>query len=901
MREACLNLMMCEKSLYILDGHALAYRAYYAMFRNPLINSKGQPTSAVFGFANYILRILQDYKCPYIAVAFDYPKPSFRKDIYSEYKTNREEMPDEMKSQIPLIFNLVDSFNIKWFIKEGIEADDIIAYLTKKAEKQGFKVFLVTKDKDLMQLVSKNVIMLAPESGGKFTEFDPNAVTQKMGVPPEKILDLLALMGDSSDNIPGVPGIGPKTAANILSIAGSVDNLLKDLSIITNPKLKVKIEENRDKLEISRELVKLKSDIGMKIDLEDLKIKHVKRKECIEFFKEMEFNSLLKNPIFDIRTRTDFNVYIPEKIDELVDFVRIIEDTGFVSIDTETTSVDARSAKLVGISLSISGSKAWYIPVAHDSGKNLPINDVLSVLKPVIESNSVKKIGQNLKYDYQIFKNYSIILRGIFFDTLIAAYLIDPGKRQYNMDTLAAQWLNIKTISIETLIGKGKNQNSFATVPIPKAAEYSGEDAVIPLKLMEVLKPLLKKRSLIKLFETVEIPLVTVLAEMEWSGITIDKEFLRKISEIYSKKLVKISQELYTMAGEEFNLNSPKQTSEIFFTKLKLPKSKKTKTGLSTDVNALEKLAPDFPIAKKLLEYREMQKLLSTYIDSLPLEINKESKRIHTSFNQTITATGRLSSTNPNLQNIPVRTEAGRKIREAFIAPEGFVIISADYSQIELRILAHMSKDDGLIRAFIEDRDIHKHTASAIYGIFTEMVTPEMRRTAKTVNFGLIYGMGPVNLSRQLGVSFKEAQEFIDAYFNQFPTIRLFMEKCIEKARTTGYSETLLGRRRYLPDINADNRRVREAAERTAINTPVQGTAADIIKIAMINIQNEIKNVFMEANMLLQVHDELVFEINSKNAGEFTEWVKDKMVSAYSLAVPLKVDAGMGRNWSTAH
>lgn len=892
---------MSEKQIYLIDGHALAYRAYFAMIRNPLTNSKGQPTSAVFGFANYLLRILQDYACPYLAVVFDSPKPSFRKDIYKAYKANREKMPDDMVSQIPLLFKLVECLNIPYFLKDSIEADDIIAYITRKAEKKGYKVFLVTKDKDLMQLVSDDVHLLAPESGGKFTEMGPHEVTEKMGVPPDKILDLLALMGDSSDNIPGVPGVGPKTAVKILNDVGSLNTLLKDASSIANPKLQTKIEENRDKIELSKELVTLNYDIGMDITIEDLKTLQVKREECIAFFKEMEFSSLLKNPIFDITTKTEFTVCIPKKMDEIADFIERIKDNGFVSIDTETTSVEARSATLVGISLAISPSEAFYIPVGHDSGNNLPLKKTLSLLKPVIESDTVKKIGQNLKYDYQVFKNYAITMQGIFFDTLIAAYLIDPGKRQYNMDSLAAQWLNSKTISIESLIGKGKDQKSFATVSIPEAAEYSGEDAVIPLKLKDVFRPLLGERNLISLFETVEIPLVTVLAEMEWYGITIDTTFLQKLSIEYGKKLARISQEIYTMAGEEFNLNSPKQISEIFFTKLGLPKSKRTKTGLSTDVNALEKLAPNYPIAQKLLKYREVQKLLSTYIAALPAQVNKESGRVHTSFNQTITATGRLSSTSPNLQNIPVRTEEGKRIREAFIVQKGRILVSADYSQIELRILAHLSEDKRLIQAFKEDQDIHTQTASAIYGVFPEMITPEMRRAAKTINFGLMYGMGPINLSRQLGISFKEAQMFIDTYFEQFPTIHRFMDTCIEKARDTGYSETLLGRRRYLPDVNADNRRIREAAERTAINTPVQGTAADIIKIAMVNIQREIESAFTDANMLLQVHDELVFEIEEKDMKLFTKWIIDKMSSAYTLAVPLKVDVGSGKNWSAAH
>lgn len=892
---------MSDKHLYILDGHALAYRAYYAMIRNPLTNSKGQPTSAVYGFANYLIRIIEDYKCSYITVIFDSPKPSFRKEIYEEYKANRKEMPDDMKSQIPLIFDLVDYFNIPYFLKDGMEADDIIAYLSKKAEKEGFKVTLVTKDKDLMQLITDDVRMLAPETGGKFSIFGPKEVEEKMGVPPEKVLDLLTLSGDSSDNIPGLPKVGPKTALKILNKAESIDNLLNNPACVDNKKLQQKVEDGKELLLLSKRLVTLNHNTGLEIDLETLRAKKVNREKCADLFNELEFSSLMNNPIFDVRMDTEFSVTVPQSLNELINYVNKIKKIGILSIDTETTGIDPRHSTLVGISMALDKAEAWYVPIAHDDGNNLPVNEVLDTLRPVLESESVRKVGQNLKFDYQVFKRAGISMRGIFFDTMIAAYLIEPGKRQYNMDSLAATWLNIKTISIETLIGKGRNQKSFATVPVSEAAHYSGEDAVIPLKLMEIFKPMLKERELENLFTSVEMPLVSVLAEMEWDGIKIDIDFLHNLSKEYGKQLADISQEIYSLAGEEFNLNSPKQVSEIFFNKLGLPRSKKTKTGLSTDVNALEKLASNYPIAQKMLEQREVQKLLSTYIDALPSQAGKKSSRVHTSFNQTIAATGRLSSTNPNLQNIPIRTEAGRRIREAFIASDGCQLLSADYSQIELRILAHLSKDDRLILAFKEDQDIHTQTASAMYGMFPEMVTPEMRRAAKTINFGLMYGMGPINLSRQLNVTYAEAQEFIDTYFEQFPTIHKFMESCKERARKNGYIETLLDRRRYLPDINIDNRRIREAAERVAINTPVQGTAADIIKIAMINIQKEIHSVCQDAKMLLQVHDELVFEVPEKNVNTFSDWVMEKMGGAYSLSVPLKVEVGSGKNWSLAH
>jgi DNA polymerase-1 len=897
-----MSLSMSEKKeLYIIDGHALAYRAYFGMIRTPLTNSKGQPTGAVFGFANYMLRMLHERECPYLTVIFDSGKPSHRKEIFQEYKANRSAMPDELISQIPLIFTLVDCLNIPYFVKDHIEADDIIAYLAQKAAREGFRVYVVTKDKDLMQLVTESIHVLAPESGGGFIDMGPAQVQEKMGVAPEKILDLLSLMGDASDNIPGVEGVGPKTAIKILEEAGSIDNLLTNPQCIGNLKLRRKLIDHRENIILSKRLATLNNDAGVDIDLAAIRRQALRIEQCREFFTAMEFSSLLKNPLFSTQREIDFSVIVPKTLQEVRDIAGLIGLKGFVSVDTETTDIEPRSAKLVGISIALETGKAWYIPVGHDEGENLDCAEVLAILKPVLESLQIKKIGQNLKYDYQIFKNYGIVMRGIWFDTLIAAYLIEPGKRLYNLDALAQEWLNLKTIPIGSLIGKGKDQKSFATTSIGDAARYSGEDAVIPLRLLEKFEPLLEEKNQKTLFEEVEIPLIAILAEMEWHGIALDTGILNKLSGEYGQNLDLLSKEIYAMAGEEFNLNSPKQISDILFSKLALPKSKKTKTGLSTDVDALEKLALHSPIAQKLLDYREVQKLLSTYINALPQQINSVSGKIHTSFNQTVVATGRLSSTSPNLQNIPVRTDIGRKIREAFVALPGYSLISADYSQIELRILAHLSNDSHLIQTFKDDKDVHTQTASAMYGVFPGMVTPQMRYAAKAINFGLMYGMGPMRLSQELHISFHEAQTFIDKYFEQFPTIRRFMDATIENARSIGYSQTLLGRRRYLPDINAENRQVRESAERIAINTPVQGTAADIIKIAMINIFRELHVKFPDATMLLQVHDELVFHAPTDLVEPFKKWVIDMMSNAFVLSVPLKVDAGYGKNWSEAH
>lgn len=890
-----------EKHLYLIDGHALAYRSYFGMIKSRLSTSAGQPTGAVYGFAVTILRLLELYKCPYVAVVFDSHKPSFRKELYEHYKANREEMPDDMKSQIPLIFELVKAFNLISVMQDGLEADDIIAHLTREAVGKGFEVSLVTKDKDLMQLVGNGVRMLAPDTNGKIDVYGPSEVEQKMGVPPEKIRDLLALMGDSSDNIPGVPGVGPKTAAKILAQAENLDKLIADPSIAGSAKLSEKISQNVDALVMSRELATLKPDVALDVTVEQLKARSLDREQCAAFFQKMEFRSLLSNPLFDIKERCEFRWTAIGDLDTLREVIRGIEAKGFVSIDTETTSTNPREAKLVGISLSTDPEEGVYIPVGHARGDNLPLDKVLEELGPMVGSDEVAKIGQNLKYDYQVFRNHGIVMRGIAFDTMIAAYLLDPGRRQYNLDALAREHLGSCTLLIETLIGKGKSQSCFSEVAIEEAAEYAAEDAIVPMRLKEIFEPELRERNLSRLFEEVEMPIVPVLAEMEWHGMLVDHEFLHEMSKEYAGRLEVVCRDIYGLAGEEFNLNSPKQVGEVLFVKLGLPRSRKTKTGMSTDVAALEKLSREHEIARRILDYRELQKLLSTYIDALPNQVFDGTGRLHSSFNQTVAATGRLSSANPNLQNIPIRTEEGRRIRKAFIASKGTSIVSADYSQIELRILAHVSGDTLLRRAFLEDQDIHTQTAAAIYGIFPEAVSSDMRRAAKTINFGLMYGMGPINLSRQLGISFKDAQAFIETYFAQFPSIRSYMDTAITKARECGFTETLMGRRRYLPDIDAKSRQIREAAERTAINTPIQGTAADIIKVAMIRIHRAIGDKFPGAKLLLQVHDELVFEVPNEIIDPFRAWIIEEMSGALALDVPLKVDAGVGANWLEAH
>jgi DNA polymerase-1 len=894
---------MSQKQLYIIDGHALIYRAYFALIKTPMSTAAGQPTGAIFGFANYLLRLLEFHDCTHWIVALDSPVPTFRHEMYEQYKANREAMPDDLRSQMPLIDRLIEAFNISTMRQPGFEADDLIAGLARRAESQGFEVFIVSKDKDLMQLVGERVKLLAPENGSEFTVMGPQEVKKKMGVPPELIPDYLALSGDSSDNIPGVEGVGPKTAIKILEEVGSVKRLLEHPELVTNSRLREKIVKNRENLVLSRKLVTLNHEAGIELPIESLQRAPMHRAECRELFRELEMHSFLRNPLFaEESAKLEFSAVIVKSLDELEAIIANVKQHGRVSIDTETTSTAPRGAEIVGVSLAVEETEAFYVPLGHVAGDNLPLEKALNLLKPMLESAAVKKIGQNLKYDCQIFKNYNVILAGIEFDCMIAAYLIDPGKRQYNLDRLAEKYLACATTPIEKLIGKGWEQKSFAATDIGEAASYSGEDVVLPLRLQKLLEPQLTDRSLEELFRTIEIPLVSVLAELEWQGVLIDTTLLKKLSIIYKTRMEAITAEVWKLAGKEFNLNSPKQVSDVLFHDLKLPRSKKTKVGsFETNFDVLEKLADDFPIARKILDHREVAKLLSTYIDALPLAVNPASGRLHTSFNQTVTATGRLSSTGPNLQNIPVRTEDGRRIREAFIASPGCTLVSADYSQIELRILAHLSKDPQLTGAFLEDKDIHVQTAAAIYLSAPELVTDEMRRAAKTINFGLMYGMGPVNLARQLGISFSNAQKFIEVYFSQFPNVKQYLDSTVESARERGYTETMFGRRRYLPELNSDNHNIRTGAERIAINTPIQGSAADIIKIAMIDIAVSIPKVNKQAKMLLQVHDELVFEVPIADAKAFAKWVANKMSSVTKLSVPLKVDTGIGENWSNAH
>jgi DNA polymerase I len=829
---------------------------------------------------------------------------------------------------MPRIFELLDAFNIPVVKKDGFEADDVVASLTKRALAEGFEVFLVTKDKDLMQLVGPNVTMLAPDGSGVFSPMGPSEVLDKMGVPPEKILDYLALVGDSSDNIPGVQGIGTKGAIQILETA-TVDQLLKDPSSIDSVKHANKIREQKESLALSKMLATLRDDVELDFSLDDLKRGDFNVSRSRELLNEFEFFYMLRNPLFGARKKFEPIMRTVNSIAQLRELVDTISKRGEVSIDAAIAGNHPRIAVIKGIVLAVDPTEAFFVRIDGDdhpveskinsnvtidlfdgldgndtidkSGsvdkcKSLDRGETLKVLTDMIESPKIGKIGHDLKRLSLAFRSEGITLRGVAFDAMLAAYVIDPGKRRYDLAELAGEHLGVDI----KIVGDWRDGNGFID-PLANHTPFA-DAACAALLLREKLQPIMEERGCANLFKDIELSLEAVLAEMEWHGVLINTDLLSRLSSEYAAEIERITKDIYAFAGEEFNMNSPKQLAEILFGKLGLHGGKKTKGGSqSTRVEVLESLAAEHPVVMSILDYREKQKLLSTYIDAIPAQVLPQTGRVHTSFNQAVTATGRLSSTNPNLQNIPIRTESGRKIREAFIVPDGCLLVSADYSQIELRVLAHFSGDPSLVQAFTDDKDVHAQTASAIYGVMPEFVTQEMRRAAKTINFGLMYGMGPINLSKQIGISFTEAKKFIESYFDQFPSIRTFIDTAIQKTRDCGYSETIFGRKRYLPEINSTNRTIREAAERTAINTPVQGTAADIIKVAMINLYKKMPDKWPQSKMLLQVHDELVFETPAKDADEFAQWAKEEMSGACELRVPLKVDAGIGKHWSEAH
>lgn len=929
---------MPAKRFFILDGTALAYRAYFSMISRPLVNSKGQNTSAVFGFANYLLKILSDEKPDYLVAVFDTAEPTFRHKKYPEYKATREKMPEEMASQLDNIRRMLNAFGVPTVARPGYEADDVIGTLARLAAKENIDVFMVTGDKDFMQLITPKIKMYKPGKSGADVEIvDEKGVEKKFGVKPDRVIDVLALTGDAVDNVPGIKGIGDKTAIPLIQKYGTVEKLLSSADKVDKPALREKLKSGKEMALLSKWLVTINTDVPLGVDFHSLKEKNSDPAEISRLFIELEFRSLLaraqqivssagaevveekpaehEGPVAvagDYKTistvRHNYKLVTDPKYLEKV--AEKLKHAEVVSMDTETTSVDPLNAKLVGIALSVKPHEAYYVSIASEEGdlfsnieaqRSVSVKDAVKILKPIFESGKIRKVGQNLKYDMLVLSNYGIRTRGVAFDSMVAAYVLNTDG-QHNLDALAKEHLGYQPVPIEELIGKGKSQKNMREVSPEVVAEYSGEDADIALQLTEVLKKRLEKSNLLDLCENMEFPLIEVLTEIEKTGVRIDTDILGQISKELERLIEKLAVDIYREAGEEFNINSPKQLGDILFNKMSLPSGKKTKTGFSTDVFVLEELSAQYLIAADVLSYRKLTKLKSTYVDALPALINPRTGRVHTSFNQTVAATGRLSSSDPNLQNIPIRGEMGKEIRKAFVPGEkGWVMMSADYSQIELRVMAHICKDEGLTEAFKKHEDIHRTTASKVFGVPLEKVTADMRRKAKEVNFGLLYGIGPYGLKIRLGISQGEAKEVIDTYFQRFPRVREYIDGTLAFARKHGYVETLLGRRRYLANINSRNSAVRMAEERQAINMPIQGTAADMIKLAMVEIFHEMEKQKLRSKMILQVHDELVFEAPKDEVKKLETLVREGMRDALKLSVPVEVDVGTGPNWLDAH
>ncbi len=901
-------------SFFIIDGHAIAYRSYYAFIRNPLVNSKGENTSAVYGFIRVLLQIMKKENPEGLVCVFDSSEDTQRHKDFPEYKAQREEMPDDMSSQLPVIFDLLDALGIPVVAVPGFEADDIIATFAKEAAEEGKDVRIVTGDKDLFQLLSDRIRIIRPGKGTNLTDnIGPEYLGKKYGLKPDQIVDFLSLMGDSSDNIPGVKGIGEKTALKLLHEYGSLDAILENSSSVEPAHVRKKIEEGKDAALFSRGLVTL-VDVPLEPACRDIKRGAPDEERLTKILLDLEFHQIIRELSLGSVTEDEKTGYRLVSAGELEKLASTLESKeGFV-LDVETTSLDPMKARIVGIAFCTERGKAWYVPVAAEDeggpvtlfeggGKSggIPGDEVKKLLGPVLACMKTAKTGHNIKYDLEVLEANGYAVGNVTWDTMIASYCLDPSRRSHSLDNLALDHFRHRMIPYKDLFEKGDREKDIRRVPLEKMRDYSCEDADFTFRLKEKFEKELSPAGVDKLFRDIEMPLSFVLKKMEQEGISLDVPALGSLSKEISAELDGLTEEIHREAGEVFNINSNRQLQQILFGKLKLPAAKKTKTGYSTDVDVLTDLAIDHRIAGLLLEYRQAAKLSSTYIDALPALVNPSTGRIHTSFNQTVTATGRLSSSDPNLQNIPVRGEMGRQIRSAFVPRKGNIFIDADYSQIELRIMAHLSRDPELLSAFRDECDIHTRTAARIYDVDEKSVGREMRNAAKTINFGVIYGQGPRALSQQLRIPFEEAKRFIDEYFEKYPGIMEFIEKSKKEAREKGYATTLLGRKRPLPDINSENGRFRSFSERIAVNMPIQGTAADLIKLAMIDIDRAIEEKGLRSRMVLQVHDELLFDVPEEELDEMLRLVRKLMEGAYRLDVPLKVDIGTGANWLEAH
>src|SRR5690625_2010660 len=902
--------------LFLIDGYALIYRSFFAMIQRPLTTSRGANTSAAWGVTHFLLKILEEHSPDYLGFVLD-AGMSKREQIYPAYKATREKMPDELRASLPRIEAIVRGFRIPLLHLPDHEADDVIGTLADEASERGLETVIVSGDKDFYQLIGPHVSLLNPgrrgPSGIEEEWVDESNASERMGVPPELVTDYLALIGDSSDNVPGAKGIGPKTALKLIEEYGPVEEILAHREEIRGKRPREALEKYADDVVLSKELVTIQRDLPIDLDLEALRVVEPDREALRDIFLELEFRTLARQytdaeEVVEEAPPEYILVEDPTELDELISKAR---EVGSLAVDTETTSLDPMRADLVGISIAVEPTKAYYLPFGHRNPGELPLDGAggdlnlppldsgaLRPLVELLEDPEIEKVGQNLKYDLLGLRRAGVELRGIAFDTMLASYLLDPGKREHGLDALAMQYLERRTMTYEELCGKGRNQIPIAECPIEEVLVYAGEDADIPLRLREIFQPDLERYALDRLFREIEIPLMPVLAGMEWNGIRIDTDFFADLSARLDGELELIREEIYKEAGGEFNINSTPQLREVLFEKLELPVIKRTKTGPSTDASVLEELAEQgHRIPVLILEYRQLDKLKGTYVDSLPALINPETGRIHTSFNQTVTATGRLSSSDPNLQNIPVSTDLGAEIRKGFVPAPGNLFLAADYSQIELRVLAHLSGDPAFVEAFREGADIHRQTAALVFGLPLDDVSPEMREAAKTINFATIYGVGPFALAKRLDTTVGEAREFIDSYFERLPGVRAYLDRQIEQAREQGYVETVSGRRRYIPELKSDNFNVRQFGERAATNAPVQGTAADIIKIAMIEIDEALQSEGLGAKMILQVHDELVFEVPEEELEVTRELVVGLMENAFELEVPLVVETGVGHSW----
>ena len=898
-----------QKCLILVDGSSFLFRAYHAV--PPLTNSKGEPTNAIYGVSSMLRKLISEYQSEYITVVFDAPGKTFRNDLYDQYKAHRPPMPEDLRVQIKPLHDLIRAMGLPLIMETGVEADDVLGALAQHAEQQGFKVIISTGDKDMAQLVTDHIIL---ENTMTNTRMDIQGVIDKFGVKPEQIVDYLALMGDSSDNIPGVPKVGPKTAAKWLEQYQTLENLIANADKIIG-KIGENLRDSLDQLPIAKQLTTIKCDLDLPYDMDYLKRNTIDNDALKIVLAELGFLSWLKtldNHVETIVVEEEKPAIIESTYETIFthqhfnQWLERLENAALFAFDTETTSLDYSKAEIVGVSFAVTPGKAAYVPLAHQytgAPDQLNRTEILEKLRPLLENPEKAKLGQNLKYDTHVLANHDITLRGIAHDTMLESYVVNSTATKHNMDDLAKEYLGVTTIHYEDVAGKGAKQIPFQEVAIEDAGPYAAEDADITLQLHQVLMAKLQQHpSLLALYSEIEIPLISVLARIESNGVLIDTAMLSQQSLELAGHIVALEQRAHDLAGHSFNLGSPKQIQNILYDEQKIPVIKKTPKGQpSTEESVLQELALEYPLPKLILDYRSLSKLKSTYTDKLPQQVDDKTGRIHTSYHQAVAATGRLSSSNPNLQNIPIRSEEGRKIRQAFIAPQGYKIVAADYSQIELRIMAHLSADVGLLKAFSAGEDVHKATAAEVFGVAVDQVTTDLRRSAKAINFGLIYGMSSFGLAQQLGLSRSQAQSYIDLYFARYPGVKNYMDNIRDQAREQGYVETLFGRRLYLPEIKSRNAARRQYAERTAINAPMQGTAADIIKRAMIKTDQWLLEDKPDAKMIMQVHDELVFEVAENQVKSCTALIRNIMSSAADLNVPLLVDIGVGNNWDKAH